>query len=180
MFAKYGPLPIFIPDFANLQIVQGQNMTERLTPPYGVRISPTFGLALGEHFKHDTPSFSSEIKSISCAAAGRVGAFNFQYTGGTYIEANTGTAPANSTVALLPEEHITGVSGEYPIVTRIRAHTQYSQATQLAAKSPLYSFPRPAATSPAVRAPTALGLKQKFPMAPVLLAFSAPPVRLFF
>ncbi|KAF7333798.1 Threonine--tRNA ligase [Mycena venus] len=105
------PLPIFIPDFANLQIAQGVNMTERLTPPYSIRTSPTFGIALGNAFKHETPSFSSELESFSCAAAGAVEAFNFQYTDGTYIEANAGGAPASSVVTLLPEEHVTGVSG---------------------------------------------------------------------
>jgi hypothetical protein len=177
LLAKYGPLPIFIPDFANLQIVQGLNMTERLTPPYGVRISPTFGIALGDTFKHNTTSFSSEITSISCAAAGAVGAFNFQYTDGTYIEANAGTAPTSSAVPLLPEEYINGVSGEYSIIAPQPSLTQYLQATRLAAKSHRCTFRLAAATSPAVLARKGLGLKPKFLTAPVLLASSVPLVR---
>jgi hypothetical protein len=117
LLAKYGPLPIFIPDFANLQIAEGVNMTERLTPPYSVRTSPIFGIALGNAFKRENPSFSSEIESFSCAAAGVVEVFNFQYTDGTYIEANAGRAPASSVVTLLPEEHINGVSGKDNVIT---------------------------------------------------------------
>jgi hypothetical protein len=112
LLAKYGPLPIFIPDFSNLQIVEGINMTERLTPPYSVRISPTFGIALGNAFDHATTSFSSNIESISCSAAGVVEGFNIQYSDGTYVEANAGLAPASSLVTLLPGEYVNGISGE--------------------------------------------------------------------
>jgi hypothetical protein len=137
LLAKYGPLPIFIPDFANLQIAQGINMTERLTPPYSVRTSPTLGIALGDTFKHETPSFASELESFSCAAAGAVEVFNFQYTDGRHIEANAGRAPASSIVTLLPEEHVNGVSGKYFIVApQLMAHsifTGYATSNQITA-----------------------------------------------
>ncbi|RDB30353.1 hypothetical protein Hypma_007192 [Hypsizygus marmoreus] len=108
VYAKYGEIPRFFPDFSNL-VILNQSVSSLRNTQYKVQTSPIFGLALGEPFDYNA-TFTAHIDTVLCSAGATLTSLRFKYSTGASVNGGSDDQKVAATTILKPE-YITKISG---------------------------------------------------------------------
>lgn len=110
VYARYGEIPSFFPDFSNL-VILNQSVSSLRNTQYKIQLSPIFGFAVGEPFDFNA-TVTSHIDTVICStASANLSSFQFQYRTGIHVKGGSDDEVDVTTFSLSAAEYITEISG---------------------------------------------------------------------